>query len=403
MKGNSIYIICILVFLVILFAVEHNRPKKFSWIPTYSRYDKQPFGSAIFDDVVLSSLDTEYTICDHTLYQLAEDSTQNRNVLVVADQLQLGKPDVEAVLSMAEKGNKIMLVASQFGYLLGDTLGFKMHYGYFNIQQFKKYATSFVYNQDTICWQKDAVYNEAEYYLKSQLCYATFYKRDSLKTALAKKKDGSTIAIKREVGKGEVILVSTPLLFTNYGMLDNNNAALIFRLLTQLKGAPIVRTEAYGAGATGYEDETPFRYILSQPSLRWALYITMAVIVLFMVFTARRKQRPIPVVRKLENKTVEFVKLIGTLYFQKKDHTDLLWKKYVYFAETLRRNIQVDIDNEEDDRRLAQVISDKTGMDKGEIEQLFRNLRPVSRGERRVEEEEMKRTIDQMNKIINQL
>ena len=79
-------------------------------------------------------------------------------------------------------------------------------------------------------------------------------------------------------------------------MLDGDNAAYLFRLLSHLKGLPVVRTEAYGAGAQ--VEVSPFRYFLSQRPLRWALYLTMLVLVLFMVFTARRRQRAIPVIRE---------------------------------------------------------------------------------------------------------
>ena len=40
-------------------------------------------------------------------------------------------------------------------------------------------------------------------------------------------------------------MVSTPLLFTNYGVLDGKNAAYIFRLLSQMGEFPIIRTEGY--------------------------------------------------------------------------------------------------------------------------------------------------------------
>ncbi|MBF0828428.1 DUF4350 domain-containing protein, partial [Muribacter muris] len=42
------------------------------------------------------------------------------------------------------------------------------------------------------------------------------------------------MAMVRPWGKGEIMLVSTPLLFTNYGVLDGNNVNYIFRLLSQM-------------------------------------------------------------------------------------------------------------------------------------------------------------------------
>lgn len=48
MKGNHWFIAGIIVFLVLMFAIECRLPKKFVWNPTFSHYDKQPFGCAVF-------------------------------------------------------------------------------------------------------------------------------------------------------------------------------------------------------------------------------------------------------------------------------------------------------------------------------------------------------------------
>ena len=56
MKGNHWFIAGIIVFLVLMFAIECRLPKKFVWNPTFSHYDKQPFGCAVFDSLLSSSL-----------------------------------------------------------------------------------------------------------------------------------------------------------------------------------------------------------------------------------------------------------------------------------------------------------------------------------------------------------
>ena len=210
------------------------------------------------------------------------------------------------------------------------------------------------------------------------------------------------VAMSVSWGKGEVILASTPLLFTNYGVLDGKNAAYLFRILSQMGGFPIVRTEGY-MKETAQVQMSPFRYFLSQPPLRWALYLSMVSILLFMIFTARRKQRAIPVIREPENKSLEFAELIGTLYYQKKDHADLVRKKYLYFAEELRREIQVDVEEVAEDERSFGRIARKTGMEVGEIAAFIREVRPVVYGGRSISEKEMKRLVDKMNEIINHI
>ena len=122
-----------------------------------------------------------------------------------------------------------------------------------------------------------------------------------------------------------------------------------------------------------------------------------------MLFTARRRQRAIPVIRKPENKSLEFTELIGTLYFQKKDHGDLVRKKYMYFAEELRREIQVDIEEVADDERSFSRIALKTGMNEEEIGVFIRTVRPVIYGGCDISVEQMKRYIDKMNEIISHI
>ena len=165
---------------------------------------------------------------------------------------------------------------------------------------------------------------------------------------------------------------------------------------------PIVRTEGY-MKETAQTQRSPLRYFLSQRPLRWAIYLSMFAILLFMVFTARRRQRAIPVIQEPENKSLEFTKLKGTLYYQKNDHANLVHKKFTYFAEVLRREIQVDVEEVADDERSFHRIAQKTGMEVEEISRLIREIRPVIYGGRVLSGEEMKGFIDKMNEIINHI
>ena len=185
-------------------------------------------------------------------------------------------------------------------------------------------------------------------------------------------------------------------------MLDGGNGAYLFRLLSHMGDLPVLRTEGY-TKETVQVQKSPFRYFLSQPPLCWALYLTMIAILLFMIFTAKRRQRVIPVIREPANRSLEFTELIGTLYFQKKDHGDLVRKKFTYFAEELRREIQVDIEEVADDERSFHRIARKTGMEVEEIAKFIREVRPVIYGGRRINAEQMKVLIDKMNEIINHI
>ena len=405
MKGSRWFIIFIVAFLLVMFAVEYHLPKKFVWTPTFSHYDEQPLGCAVFDSLLYSSLPNGYSISKETFYQMEGDTTDNGNkgILVIANNLSMVEADVNALLKMAKRGNKIMLVSNNYPKYLEDTLRFYCTYSHFSAAAFKKYASS-IFRKDSIYWIADSVYSRQLYRCYPQFCNSYFRSYDSLPVRkLAEKDMGSgALAIVRPWGKGEIILVSTPLLFTNYGVLDGNNANYIFRLLSQMGELPIVRSEGY-MKATAQVQQSPFRYLLAHQPLRWALYLTMITILLFMIFTAKRRQRAIPVVREPANKSLEFTELIGTLYFQKKDHVDLIRKKFAYLAEVLRREIQVDIEEVADDKRSFERIARKTGMDAEDIAKFIHEVRPVLYGGRTIDSEQMKVFIDKMNEIINHI
>lgn len=423
MKGSRLFIVLIVAFLGVMFAVEYHLPKSFVWVPTFSQYDKQPLGCALFDSLLSSSLPSGYEVSKKTFYQLEQekDTMHNRGILAVAKELNLRDVDVEALLKMVERGNKVMLVSTSFGKELEDTIHFRCSYSSFNQMALKKYATSLL-KKDSLLWIGDSIaYPRRRFYFYPQFCSSFFWKKgEGFSKVLAQKAIESNeykyttdndslssdsicypaVAIAFPWGKGEIILVSTPLLFTNYGVMDGQNASYLFRLLSQMKELPIIRTEGY-TKETAEVQQSPFRYFLSQRPLRWALYLTMITILLFMIFTARRRQRAIPVVREPENKSLEFTELIGTLYYQKKNHADLVCKKFTYFAEELRREIQVDIEETTDDERTFHRIAQKTGMDEEKISRFIREIRPVIKGEYRISDVEMKYFIDKMNEIIN--
>ena len=182
------------------------------------------------------------------------DVYKRQGILVISDNLRLSDVDVNALLKMAERGDKIMLVSTLFGRYLEDTLQFRSYYSYFSPMALKKYATSFM-KKDSLHWIGDStVYPRQTFYFYPQLCSSYFWGDSLPERVLAQRvfesnefryeteADSLTtdslvympVAMSRRWGKGEVILVSTPLIFTNYGMLDGKNATYIFRLLSQM-------------------------------------------------------------------------------------------------------------------------------------------------------------------------
>lgn len=438
MKGSRIFIVCITLFLLVMFLIQLQMPKQFSWTPTFAHDDRNPFGCYVVDSMLSHAMPNGYTVQNKTLYQLSKED-KKQGVLIVSNKLHLSKLDIKSMENIVKRGGKVMIVGRsendndyEMDSLLFSKFGMRFNnaYRYFDLsalrRNIEKQTEGLI---DTISWVGSReMYPRKKYTAYSMLMnsqiviYKTmpvhnlaFYKEYDEETGSGSNSSQSsaldeenavscTIAAKYSKGKGELIMVGAPLLFANYGMLSGNLSGYIFRLMSQMKDLPVVRTQVYmeapNAKMTGGNQESPFRYFLEQPPLRWALYLTVLTILIFMLFTARRRQRVIPVVEKPKNKSLEFVQLIGTLYYHRHDNTDLVRKKIIYFAEELRRRWMIDVMDTADNDRIFSVISQKTGMAYENVAGIIKGLRLVYYLEINIPSEDMRRYIDQMNEIL---
>ena len=105
--------------------------------------------------------------------------------------------------------------------------------------------------------------------------------------------------------------------------------------------------------------QSEMRFILSNPPLKYAWWLFLAGIVLFIFFNAKRRQRIIPIIPPKQNKSVEFVKSIGNLYLNEGDSRDMMVKKAQYFLHRVRMELL--IDTQKLDEEFINKLHLKTG------------------------------------------
>ena len=455
MKSSRNFLFAMLVLFVLFCLLQVNLPKKFVWSPTFSHVDKQPLGCFVFDSVLTQSLPNGYHVTKKTFFQLDQEHAKEKiSVLMVVDQQNLKQLDVKYLCNIARRGGKVMVVASSsfddgrnadtvvvdelertfkvkiedgiYFSLRGILSGLKAHDNdmydtiYWNNRETMYAAQSYrmFYNMvggtlfvDSVPKVKRLAYtlSTAGYdYKYDSLYVGDFTRFDTIVDKKERIERIDTFAIKKvptavsvPYGKGEGIFVSSPLLFTNYGMLEGNTFVYIFRLMSYLADLPVYRTEAYvKTDAMLVAEQSPFREFIKRPPLRWALYLALLGVVLFMIFTARRRQRVIPIMSKPANRSLEFIQLIGTLYYQRKDHVDLVRKKFKLFAEELRKTAGVDISDVNTDDREYLLLAEKTGMNSDRLKKVIRQIRLVLHSEGNISVEEMRSLIDAMDTIV---
>ena len=405
-------------FLVFVFLLEWNAPSKFVWEPTFNHYDKQPFGCAVFDSLMEKSVPAGYEVTKKTIAQLERDGYGKKPhaFLIQTDRFSPSATDIRALDRLLKAGNKVFIAASDIepDSLYPDLQISINGQNSFSPMEVKSSIANQSIPYDTLVFPRQLPYQEKEYHVYSAMTGSNVVvegkvTRDTLLSGWVPKEysdstegywDPRIVSIKR--GKGELFLSCEPLLMTNYGILDTETNELVFRLMSQFRGLPIIRTEAYGP-YTEFETNTPLRFWLQNEPLRWAIYLTLGGLLLFCVFYARRRQRVIPVVEEPANRSLEFVKLIGTLYHQKHINRDLLQKKYSYFGETLRRMTMIDVEDVESRKENIAQIAIRTGMPEAEVRMIFDRVERYLQGNDELKDAALRKAIDGMDMIINKL
>lgn len=109
------------------------------------------------------------------------------------------------------------------------------------------------------------------------------------------------------------------------------------------------------------EDTSLMRVFFKYPALRYAWLLSLFSLLLFVLYNIKRKQRIIPVAEPLKNTTVEFVKIVGQVYYRQYDHADIARKKITYLLDYIRTHYNLKMDEPNAD--FARILAEKAGVD----------------------------------------
>jgi hypothetical protein len=331
MKKDWKYFLYIGAAFGIFILLKLASPKKYDWTITYSHVDKNPYGAFALSELLPSIFPGQKINHSYlTLYEINDSLKKNDNVLIVSNGFSADKADTNVLLKHVGEGATVLISAQYFWGHFSDTLDVST-YDYFFTGQ------DILGKKDTAALRFAAskMDTTTEYYYRRDNIHNYFNRFDSTRTTVIAKNDRDMpVTIRVTWGKGSFILNCTPLIFTNIYLLSGDNHEFITNTLSYLDSSPVQWTEYYQVGRM--ESQTPLRFILSSESLKWAYYITIVSILIFIGFEMKRKQRIIPVITPLANTTLEFVGTIGNLYYQSAEHKNIVEKKIHFLMDQIR-------------------------------------------------------------------
>ncbi len=386
MKKHRFSILLLIAAIGIVVAVELLAPRPLDWTTSYALDDKNPFGSKVLYDLLRDIFPGRpVRVSYETLYE-SRDTLRQGNYLFIGDAFDPGKEDLNLLLKLVSDGSHAFIAAGRLGEELEDTLNCRTR-TYFSFSD----TVSANLTDPKLAEKRPFQFRKIGAVFGFQVADST---RKIAWQVLGLNQVEEPNFVRIPWGRGWFYLQCMPQVYTNYNMLAGRNIAYIERTLSYLPVQPVYWDELYKGNIRDLQ--TPLRFLILTPPLRWALYLTMAALLLFMAFEAKRRQRIIPVIRPLPNSTLGFTQTVGRLYYQHRDHKNMAEKKIAWFLDHLRS--QYFIRTADFDDELYNRLHAKTGIAREEIVGLFGLIRQI-RSQATISEEQLLRLSQKTDKF----
>ena len=368
--------------MIILALLEVNKKETTDWRKNFDINEKSPFGLFVFNNEAKDLFKGKLKKIDQTPYDYYNSHKGKAHNIVVIEH-EIDKESWNKILDQVSKGSDAMLIVSRMPKEISDSIGYydsDISFAEENVLKLtdKKYQNDFIHLDKFPSGRGFS-------YIKPQI--------EILGKTVEKENTDQVNFIKTKFGKGTIYVHCEPLFLTNYYLLKPGNSKYAQDVFSYLQDK---ETLWFVDGNTKVS-RFFMRVVLSNPALKYAWWVFLGGLVLFIFFNAKRKQRIVPVMEPLRNTSVDFVKSIGNLYLQEGDFHDMMAKKSQYFLNKVRMDLLIDTQNL--DMEFAKKLQLKTGKSIEMIEEAITLIRKAQDPYASV----MKEDLARMNKLLDEI
>ena len=378
MKKSLPFIIfggALLLYLVLVL----SQPTKINWSETYNRTHKTPYGTYILFDLKESIFgDAEHHILSQDFYSYSYTHEFN-SVLHDANYIAVNKvykPDSLSfceLLSHVSNGNTAFITAEEFSKQVMDTLGFEI------IERSNLFTDSLAgYNYTNPKLRVDSLISlprmvyvpYVRTYDPTQTSVLGYYMMDDEEYLIN--------YVRIRFGDGQFLIHTTPKVFTNYHILEPNGDESIYAALSYMPESADLIWEDH-LKPKNQNTNIGLSFIFEHPSLTMAYRIMIYSLLAYILFFAKRRQKPIKVIEPLKNTTLNFIRTVSMLYYDKANHSEAAHMKVAFFLEYIANTFQVNPHSLGE--KELKYISQKSGVTLQRVQFLFKHLSEISQND----------------------
>ena len=373
--GRIIAIVVVaLMFIGLIVLFKGDNTPAINWEERYDTHGKEPYDTYVIGKM----LEDYFPQHDHKVLKkpLRKSLTYKAkgNYVGIARNFYWTDEDADSLIAFVERGNKAFVASNQLPATLVRRLAFRFNVDYFYEFNEMYYPTLYLDSLATVF-----VGSVPRSKLKLKKVFNNFVIPNSwnvMPTVFEKFPEVENIGFteipygdsvyfnytKFKVGKGELLMHCIPLAFTNYNQITKEGKEYSEQVFSYLNNDDIYWDEISQYELNDFEtpEKSPLSFVLAQRSLRWAWYLCLALVLVFILFRAKRKQKVIPVIEPNINTSIMFIETIGKLYYMQNNHRKVALYKMKHFQYFVRKKYQINIAKNE--ALKIQLLADASGL-----------------------------------------
>ncbi len=185
-------------------------------------------------------------------------------------------------------------------------------------------------------------------------------------------------------GNGIILVQTAPLAFSNYFLLYGNGKQYLEDAMSVLprdidrimwNSYPVYHNGSLMKRADDDNDPSFLSKLLKSPPLGSAFLFLLLILLVYVLLNIKRTQRIIPEIAPKSNESLDFVKTIGRLYYEKGDHRNLAIKMSQHFQEYIRTKYQQQLNLE--DASSSKRLATRSGVPEDVVRDIATQIRYV--------------------------
>lgn len=340
--------------------------------PKYGYKDKEPMGGYIAYHYINSLFNYGVTeVITQSFSDLRyEINYSNSLYIIIAKSVFMRDHDMESMMNYVSSGNTLFISADFIDQRLLDTLGTKTSFDLTSFFSINEYQMD---KKDTwLSLAHETATNPKKYgffFVPFDNKVVSFDTSATQVLGYNENREPNFIAV--DYGQGKFIFHTAPAAFSNYFLLTNGNKEYLEKVFSYFNSDinSVYWDNYYRIRRSADNNFSIVGFFKKHLPLYYAFLLVLALLLLFIAFGGKRRQRFVPEKIPPANSTVSYTETIGRLYLQKKDNRNIALKMFTYFLEQVRNSYYLNTQNL--DNEFVEALSRKSGISEKKVNHLL--------------------------------